>query len=187
MSVNRFARKGTAAVVVLEYPGMELVETSVVTDRIELPYVPGLLSFREIPLTLKAFERLKTVPDLVLVDGQGVAHPRRIGLASHLGLCLDIPTIGCAKSRLCGEHGEPGWERGSMAALYDAGEQIGAVLRSKDGVKPLFVSTGHRIDLEDAVHWVLECCRGYRLPQPSRLAHLASKGELETSATRARN
>jgi deoxyribonuclease V len=178
VSVNRFAKTGTAAVVVLGYPEMELVETAVVTDRIEFPYIPGLLSFREIPLTLAAWEKLSLVPDLVLVDGQGIAHPRRIGLASHLGLCLDVPTIGCAKSRLCGRHEEPSRERGSVAALYDGDEQIGAVLRTRDGVKPLYISIGHKIDLDSAIHWVLECSRGYRLPQPSRLAHLASKGNL---------
>ena len=113
---------------------------------------------------------------MVMVDGQGIAHPRRIGLASHLGLFLNIPTIGCAKSRLFGKFEEPGTEFGSNSKLVgDKGETIGAVLRTKTNVKPLFISIGHKIDLASAVHWVLQCCRGYRLPEPTRLAHLASK------------
>ena len=118
--------------VVLSYPDLQIVETQVVTDRIEFPYVPGLLSFREAPLILAAFEKIKITPDLVMVDGQGIAHPRRFGIASHLGLLLGIPTIGCAKSRLCGEHEIPGNEAGSYAELKDNGEVIGAVLRTRD-------------------------------------------------------
>jgi deoxyribonuclease V len=178
ISVNRFSRMGTGAVVVLSYPGLELVETQVVTDRIDFPYVPGLLSFREAPLILAAFEKIEAVPDLVFVDGQGIAHPRRMGIASHLGLILGIPTIGCAKSRLCGEHEMPGIEAGNYEELTDNGEVIGAVLRTKTGVNPLYISTGHLIDLPSAVKWVTACCRGYRLPEPSRLAHQAAGGNL---------
>jgi deoxyribonuclease V len=140
--------------------------------------VPGLLTFREAPLILAAFEKLKVAPDLVIVDGQGIAHPRRIGLASHLGLCLGLPTIGCAKSRLCGEHEMPGFEAGSYAELRDNGEVIGVVLRTRAGVKPVYVSIGHLIDLPSAVRTVLDCCRGYRLPEPTRLAHQAAGGNL---------
>ncbi|MFH1647749.1 MAG: deoxyribonuclease V [Chloroflexota bacterium] len=179
ISVNRFARTGTGAAVVLSYPGLEIVETRVVTDRVEFPYVPGLLTFREAPLLLAACEMLTVAPDLILVDGQGIAHPRRMGLASHLGLCLDVPTIGCAKSRLCGAHDEPGEAKGSYTDLLDNGEVIGAALRTRAGVKPVYVSIGHRIDLPAAVRWVLACCRGYRLPEPSRLAHQAAGGHLK--------
>jgi deoxyribonuclease V len=178
VSVNRWARTGNAAVVILSYPEMKVVETRSVTASIEFPYVPGLLTFREAPLVLAAFEKLTVTPDLVMVDGQGIAHPRRIGLASHLGLCLGVPTIGCAKSRLIGECGEPGFDAGSYAELRDCGEVIGAVVRTKAGVKPVYVSIGHMIDLPSAIRYVLECCRGFRLPEPTRLAHLAAGGNL---------
>ena len=182
ISVDRVAGTGTGAVVVLSYPGLDLVEVKVVTDRLTFPYVPGLLSFRESPLILAACEKLTVTPDLIMVDGQGIAHPRRMGLASHLGLFLDTPTIGCAKSRLCGRHEAPSAEPGSYAELLDGGEVIGAALRTKAGVKPVYVSIGHKIDLPTAVHWVLACCRGYRLPEPARLAHLAAGGNLKLEA-----
>jgi deoxyribonuclease V len=178
ISVNRWNKTGTGAVVVLKFPDLQIVETQVVTDRMEFPYVPGLLSFREAPLILAAFEKIKVTPDLVFVDGQGIAHPRRMGIASHLGLILGIPTIGCAKSRLCGECEMPGIEAGNYTELSDGGEIIGAVLRTKTDVKPLYISIGHLIDLPSAIHWVMACCRGYRLPEPSRLAHQAAGGNL---------
>jgi deoxyribonuclease V len=137
---------------------------------LKFPYVPGLLSFREIPALLKAFAKLKRRPDLVFVDGQGLAHPRRLGIASHLGLWLDLPTIGCAKSRLCGEYREPGKKRGNFSPLLDRGEEIGAVLRSKDEVSPLFVSVGHRIGLASAIRLTLACHEGRRIPAPTRQA-----------------
>lgn len=179
ISVGKAQGVATGAVVVLSYPELRVVETKVVQGRLDFPYVPGLLSFRESPLTLAACERLSITPDLVLVDGQGVAHPRRFGLASHLGLFLDTPTIGCAKSLLCGQHDEPGEELGSYAEIVDRGEIVGVVLRTRPGVKPVYVSIGHKVDLEAAIHWVLKCCRGYRLPEPTRLAHLAAGGNLE--------
>jgi len=179
ISVDRGAGTGTGAVVVLRYPELDLVETKVVSDRLELPYIPGLLSFREAPLILAACGNLSVTPDLIMVDGQGIAHPRRMGLASHLGLFLDTPTIGCAKSRLCGRHEVPGNEPGSYADLIDGDEVIGAALRTKAGVKPVYVSIGHRISLPAAIHWLLACCRGYRLPEPTRLAHLAAGGNLK--------
>ena len=178
ISVDRFSGTGRGAAVVLSYPDLVIVETQVVTDSIEFPYVPGLLSFREAPLILAALEKLTVTPDLILVDGQGMAHPRRMGLASHLGLFLGVPTIGCAKSRLCGECEEPGREAGSYADLTDKGEVIGAALRTRAGVKPVYVSIGHMIDLPSAMRWVLACCRGYRLPEPTRLAHQAAGGYL---------
>ena len=178
MSVGRAQGMATGAVVVLSYPELAVVETQVVQGRLVFPYIAGLLSFRESPLILAACERLSITPDLILVDGQGIAHPRRFGLASHLGLFWDTPTIGCAKSRLCGSHEVPGIEPGSYAEVMDRGETIGVALRTKLGVKPVYVSIGHKIDLETAVHWVMKCCRGYRLPEPTRLAHLAAGGNL---------
>jgi deoxyribonuclease V len=179
ISVDRWTKSGTGAVVVLGYPSLEIVEIKVMTDRINFPYVPGLLSFREMPLLLKAFERIERVPDLILVDGQGIAHPRRMGLASHLGLWLGVPTIGCAKSRLCGEHKIPPLEASHSTELVDNGEVIGAVLRTRESVKPLYISIGHMIDLPSAIRFVIACCRGYRLPEPTRLAHLAAGGNLK--------
>jgi deoxyribonuclease V len=179
ISVEKALGMATGAVVVLEYPALELVETQVAQGRPSFPYVPGLLSFRESPLTLAACEKLSITPDLILVDGQGIAHPRRLGLASHLGLLLNTPTIGCAKSLLCGQHEELAFDAGSYAEVVDKGETIGVVLRTKAGVKPIYVSIGHKVDLETAIYWVMNCCRGYRLPEPTRLAHLAAGGNLK--------
>lgn len=184
ISVNRANGMAAGAAVVLNYPELELVETSVVNGRLNFPYVPGLLSFRELPLILAACEKLAITPELILVDGQGIAHPRRMGLASHLGLFLDIPTIGCAKSRLCGSHETPGAEPGSYAEVSDGDEVIGVALRTKPGVKPIYVSIGHMVDLQTAIHWVLKCCRGYRLPEPTRLAHLAAGGNLRSEMSK---
>jgi deoxyribonuclease V len=172
-------RPAKAAVVVLDYPGLQPVEVVVEPGELELPYIPGLLSFRECPLLLQAFARLSCTPDMIMVDGQGMAHPRRMGLACHLGLFLEVPTIGCAKSRLCGQHQTPDEEAGSYTELYDDEEVIGAVVRTRTGVKPVYVSSGHRISLPNAIHWVLQCGKGYHLPEPTRLAHLAAAGRLE--------
>jgi deoxyribonuclease V len=168
----------TGAVVVLRYPELDVIEVKEARSKIVFPYVPGLLSFREGPLILAACEKLCYVPDLVLVDGQGIAHPRRFGLASHVGLLLDLPTIGCAKSILCGVHQPLGEEAGSQSELLDKGEVVGAALRTRSAVKPVYVSVGHRINLTSALEWVMNCCRGYRLPEPTRLAHLAAGGML---------
>lgn len=176
MSVNRLKNTAEAAVVVLRYPGLEVVETRVVHGKPEFPYVPGLLSFRELPLTISAFEQLSQLPDLVIVDAQGIAHPRRIGFASHLGLFLDVPTIGCAKSLLCGTYNTPGEEKGSFSEITEQGEVIGAAVRTRSKTKSVFVSIGHMIDLTSAIHWVLGCSCGFRLPEPTRLAHIASRG-----------
>jgi deoxyribonuclease V len=177
VSVSRDS-KATAAAVVLDYPELRVLETVRAEGEVDFPYVPGLLSFREIPLTLKACQELKLTPDLFVVDGQGIAHPRRIGLASHLGLFLNVPTIGCAKSLLTGRYEQPPEMQGSYNEIKDRGEIIGAALRTKTGVKPVFVSIGHKINLPSAIHWVLQCCKGYRLPEPTRLAHLVSRGQL---------
>jgi deoxyribonuclease V len=176
VSVSRFSKTGRAAVVVLDYRSQELCEVSVVEGEIDFPYIPGLLSFREAPLALRAWQGLKSRPDLMMVDGQGIAHPRRFGIASHLGLLLDIPSIGCAKSRLIGTHDPLPDEAGSYRLLKEKDEIIGAAVRTKLRLKPVYVSIGHRVDLDTAVSLVLGCCRGYRLPQPTRLAHMAAGG-----------
>lgn len=151
----------------------ELVETVSATQETKFPYIPGLLSFREAPACLEAVRKLTTEPDLFMIDGQGVAHPRRLGLASHLGLFLDKPTIGCAKSRLIGTFEEPGGDRGAYSLLRDGDEVIGAVVRTRSRVKPIFVSVGHRCTLEDAIRLTLACATRYRIPEPTRLAHQA--------------
>jgi deoxyribonuclease V len=161
-----------AAVVVVRGDTFEVIERAGVVRPITYPYVPGLLSFREIPALLEVFEkRIKTPFDVVLGDGQGFAHPRRLGFASHLGLSLDRPTVGCAKSRLFGEFVEPGPKRGDRTGLFDKGEKIGEVVRTKDRVAPLFVSPGHRCDFESAVALVLATSGKHRLPGPARMAH----------------
>ncbi|WP_435017148.1 deoxyribonuclease V [Tundrisphaera sp. TA3] len=160
-----------AAVVVVDYANFDLVERVGLAAPARFPYVPGLLSFREAPALLEAFGRLKARPDAVLCDGQGIAHPRRLGIASHLGLWLDLPTVGCAKSLLCGTFEEPGEERGDRSPLVHRGEVIGTVLRTRRRVSPVFVSPGHRCDLEGAERLVLESTTRYRLPIPIRMAH----------------
>jgi deoxyribonuclease V len=162
-----------AAVVVLSHPGLELLEEATHSARVTFPYIPGLLSFREGPPLLGAFAKLTHLPDVILFDGQGIAHPRGFGLACHLGLLLDRPAIGCAKSRLVGTHGAVGDTRGDWTGLWEGKKRIGTVLRTRTGIKPVFVSPGHRISLESAVALTLSCCRGYRLPEPVRQAHRA--------------
>lgn len=178
VDISRPDERGVArgAIVVIRYPDFSVEEVSVAEREVEFPYIPGLLSFRETPLLLAAAEKLSSTPDLVLVDGQGIAHPRRFGIASHLGVLWDIPTVGCAKSPLCGRYELPGPEPGDHTELVDGGEVIGAVLRTKRGTNPVFVSVGHKIDLPSAVKWVLRCCRGFRIPEPIRLAHLVAGG-----------
>lgn len=167
-----------AAVAVLCYPELELLETAIARRPTTFPYIPGLLSFRELPAVLEALERLNEPPDLLLCDGQGIAHPRRFGIACHLGLLVDIPSIGVAKTRLYGTHGEPPDQRGAWTPLRADGEIIGAVLRTRAGVKPLYVSPGHRIGLETAVAYVMGCCARYRLPETTRHAHRLASGKM---------
>ena len=170
-----------AAVVVLQWlpeeaPHLPVVEQVVHREPTRMPYIPGLLSFREIPAVLGAFAKLKTQPQLVMVDGQGIAHPRRLGVAAHLGLWLDLPTIGIAKSRLTGKHAEVGEARGDWVPLMAGQEVIGAVLRSRANVKPVFVSPGHRLSLDTSLEWVMRCLGPTKLPEPTRLAdRLASR------------
>jgi deoxyribonuclease V len=160
-----------AAVVLLAYPSLEVLEEATAVGRATFPYIPGLLTFREGPLLLRAFRRLTGRPDLVLFDGQGIAHMRGFGLAAHLGLLLDQPSLGCAKSRLVGEHDEPEAAAGAQTPLVHEGRRVGAVVRTREGVKPMFVSPGHRIGVPAAVRWTLACCAGFRLPEPTRHAH----------------
>mgnify|MGYP005857514975 CR=1 FL=1 len=165
-----------AAVVVLRFPQLVPVEQAVVRQRTRFPYVPGYLSFREIPAVLAALAQLTVRPDLLLCDGQGYAHPRRFGLACHLGVLTDTPSIGVAKSRLTGTHGALAAEMGSWVPLRDAGEVIGAVLRTRTGVKPLYVSVGHRVSLKTAIRYALACTTRFRLPETTRLAHHLASG-----------
>lgn len=164
-------KKVIAAVVVVRIPNFEVVETADATAELTFPYIPGLLSFREAPACIAAFKKLKNRPDLIIVDGQGIAHPRRLGIAAHLGLFFDCPTIGCAKSRLIGEHGTPGIKKGDYTSLADKDEIIGAVVRTRQNVKPVYVSVGNKCMLDDAIELVLRCTTRYRLPEPTRLAH----------------
>jgi deoxyribonuclease V len=165
-----------AAVAVLDFPSLELVEHAIARLPTTFPYVPGLLSFREVPAVLAALDKLTTLPDMLLCDGQGIAHPRRLGIASHLGVLLDLPTIGVAKSRLIGSHDEPAEEKGSWVPLLDGDELIGCVLRSRSRVKPLFISPGHRTGFDAARQMVLACTGRYRLPETTRWAHRLASG-----------
>jgi len=167
---------GRAALVVMRFPELGVIEERVVERPVTFPYVPGLLSFRELPVALAAFEQVENTPDLVMVDGHGIAHPRRFGIASHLGVLLDVPTIGCAKSILVGRAETPGPNPGDWTPLVHSGETIGAALRTTKRGGPMFVATGHRVSLESAIRLVLAASRGYRLPEPTRLAdRLASQ------------
>lgn len=160
------------AFVLLEYPSLRVLEERTLERKVEFPYVTGLLAFRELPVLLELLKGRS--PDLIMADGQGIAHPRRLGLASHLGVLIDRPTIGCAKTRLTGKHDEPDPRRGSYAPLIDKGEVVGVALRTRDRCRPVYVSVGHRISLPTAIQFVLACSR-YRIPEPTRLADLLSK------------
>ena len=175
VSYSKRGDEGIAAVVVLNYPGLEPIDEAFAKGKVSFPYIPGLLSFREAPLLIEVFQRLQRPPDVALYDGQGIAHPRSLGLASHMGLLLGLPSIGCAKEKLVGDFGEVGPQPASTTPLKLGGKIIGAVIRTKRGVKPVFVSPGHRIDLETSVQLVLKTCRGFRLPEPLRRAHLMVK------------
>ena len=165
-----------AAVAVLSFPSLELVASAIARQPTRLPYIPGLLSFREVPAVLEALQNLEKQPDMLFCDGQGYAHPRRFGIACHLGLLTDIPSIGIGKRRLVGTHQEVGTERGNQQYLYQQNEIIGVVLRNRTGVKPVYVSSGHRVSLESAVQWVEAATTRYRLPEPIRKAHRLASG-----------
>ena len=164
-----------AAACLYSYPDLILVEKACAAEKLRFPYVPGFLSFREGSAIIAAVRKLATKPDAILVDGQGIAHPRGIGIASHLGVLLNIPTTGCAKTRLVGDFEEPGRRKGSRSELTYEGRIVGAVLRTKDGVRPLFVSPGHKIDLDGAIRIALNCTGKYRIPEPLRCADMLSK------------
>lgn len=160
-----------AAVILFSYPDFAIVEEVFCPEETTFPYRSGFLSFREAPPLIKAFEKLSRIPDLVIFDGQGIAHPRGLGLAAHMGVLLNVPAIGCAKTKLVGAYEPPGREKGSLSDLFYQDKIVGKVLRSKTGKNPLFVSPGHRIEIETAARVVLSCCKNYRLPEPTRLAH----------------
>jgi deoxyribonuclease V len=174
VAYSRPTHRMHAAVVVLDMPSFEVVEVARSVSMARFPYIPGLFSFREIPPLLRAFSRLRCAPDVILFDGQGLAHPRRLGLACHAGILLATPAIGCAKSRLVGEHDPVGPRRGDREDLTVEGDVVGVALRTRPGVKPVFVSPGHRVDLASAINVVLATSRGFRLPEPVRLAHRAT-------------
>jgi deoxyribonuclease V len=171
-----FTKKSVvAAASLFSYPALEFLNDAVAKDRLRFPYVPGYLSFREGPAIIKALKKLKARPDVVLFDGQGIAHPRFMGIASHVGVVLDIPTIGCAKSRLIGEFDEPGQCKGDWSPLLYKGRKIGAVVRTRSGVRPLFVSPGHRVDIKTSLDLVMQTVASYRLPEPIRRADQLSR------------
>lgn len=197
ISFSKGSNRAYAAVVIFSFPGnrrldeasearrqLEILEEQHAIGNLSFPYIPGLLTFREGPLLIEAFKKIKIEPDVIIFDGQGIAHPKRLGLATHMGILLDKPTIGCAKSRLIGTYKEPEKKIGSHSLLRDDGEIIGAVLRTREDVSPVFVSPGHRIDLKSSIEIVLECLRGYRLPEPTRQAHLlVNRLRIEDSET----
>jgi deoxyribonuclease V len=192
ISFNKFSDIVYAGIVVLRLPELEVVDSATVITRISFPYIPGLLSFRETPALLGAWERLKTAPDVVMLDGQGLAHPRRFGIACHFGLIVGLPTLGCAKTVLRGKYDEPDEKAGSYSLMTDKGETVGAAVRTKDRVAPVYISVGNRIDLPGAIKLALRCVKGYqandegetlfdiksaskskyRIPEPTRQAHL---------------
>lgn len=177
MAINENNGMARAAVVLLSYPELEMLEQHVYEEPLRMPYIPGLLSFREIPCIIGAFDRLREQPQLVMVDGQGIAHPRRLGIAAHLGLWLDLPTIGCAKSILRGHYDEQalGEEAGAWEPLIYKNETLGAAVRTRSHVKPMIISQGHRVSLDTSIRYVLACSKGYRLPEPTRQADKLSK------------
>ena len=170
--------RATAAIAILRASDLSVVETRTLDTATRFPYVPGLLSFRELPAICSLLRQVTVIPDLLICDGQGIAHPRRFGLACHLGVMFDMPTIGCAKTRLLGTSCEPGMARGDSAALLDRGEPVGCVLRTRSGVRPVYVSPGHRISVASACAWALKLSPRFRLPEPLRLADQAARKAL---------
>ncbi len=167
------------AIVVLSFPDMEILDTATAEGKIPFPYISGLLSFREGPIVIKAFQKLKLKPSVMIFDGQGIAHPRGMGFASHMGLWLDLPSIGCAKTPLLDEFASPGLSKGSLEWIRKAGEKVGAVLRTRENVKPVFISPGHGIDLSTSIRLVLDSCKGFRFPEPLRKAHQLAERALQ--------
>lgn len=172
VSYSRTDDRIYAAFLLFSYSDSTLLESVTAQGRASFPYIPSLLAFREAPILIKAFSKLKTKPDLILVDGQGIAHPRSMGIAAHLGLLLDLPSIGCAKSRLYGAEAEPPLDKGSAASLIEEGRTLGMIVRTQTGVKPVYVSPGHKMELATSVKIILSLCRHYRIPEPLRQAHI---------------
>jgi deoxyribonuclease V len=173
--------KFIAVIVLLEYPGFEIVENSIYEGKTTFPYIPGLLSFRELTPLIKAYEKLENTPNILILDGQGIAHPRFFGLASHAGLSLNIPTIGCAKKRLCGIYKLPGENKGDHSPLFYKDRAVGNVLRSRQNCKPIFISPGHLIDIESSLRIIKSCITKYRIPEPTRIAHLHTQNSNKTN------
>jgi deoxyribonuclease V len=171
VSYDKNSNELYGVIVNLKFNSLEIIEVKKTSSKVTFPYIPGLLSFREAPCILHTFTKLEITPDVIIFDGQGIAHPKRLGIATHLGLWLNKPTIGCAKSKLVGEYKEPGIEKGSFSYLKIDNEVVGAVVRTRTGVKPVFVSPGFKIDLISSIKIILSCCRKYRLPEPIRQAH----------------
>jgi deoxyribonuclease V len=176
VDISTAGGRARAAIVVLDLQSLQPLDGARSDLPLAFPYIPGLLAFREGPAILAALDRLETEPDLFIFDGQGLAHPRRMGIATHMGLIMNRPSIGCAKSRLCGDHAEVGPQVGQYSELFHRGEVIGAVLRTRQKVKPVYISIGHKVDLETAIEFVLRCGAGYRLPEPIRWAHKVAGG-----------
>jgi len=184
ISFNRFATTVYAGIVVLTFPDLEVVDEITATAEVTFPYVPGLLGFREIPAIAEVWNRLTEKPDVLIFDGHGIAHPRRMGIATHFGVVADTPTIGCAKSLLCGSYEEPAGEPLSTSDLWHRGERIGKVLRTKKNCKPVFISPGNHITMEQSMSIMQQCLGKYRIPEPTRLAHLlVNKARIEQSGT----
>ena len=173
ISFNKYSTTVYAGIVIMRFPELQPVAYSLVKKEVTFPYVPGYLAFREVPALLDAWEQLPAKPDLLVVDGHGIAHPRRMGIAAHFGVVANTPTLGCAKKPLFGTYTEPGPEKGNYTALLDKDEVIGAVLRTKDGVKPVFISPGYKMDVRSSLSVITTCIGRYRLPEPTRLAHNA--------------
>jgi deoxyribonuclease V len=176
VDISTAGKRAHAAIVVLLFPELEPLEAAEADLPLSFPYVPGLLAFREAPAILAAVQELRIEPDLFLLDGQGLAHPRRMGIASHVGVILDKPSIGCAKSLLCGHCGQLGAGAGEHAEIVDKGQVIGAAVRTRADTEPVYVSIGHKIDLPTAISYVLRCCSSYRVPEPTRWAHRVAGG-----------
>lgn len=172
VDVSYYQNKMIAGVIIFKFPNLKIIERQSFVASINFPYIPGLLTFREGPSILSAFKKIKNEPDIILFDGQGIAHPRRMGIATHLGLFLNRPTIGCAKSRLSGKYTSVGEQKGDYTPLKEGEEVLGVVLRTRKGVKPIFLSPGHKIDLPNSIEIVLKCIVKYRLPLPVREAHI---------------